>query len=136
MGVRIDNPDGLSGPLGAYSHVSRATAAELVFVAGQVAIDAEGNLVGKRDFRRQVEAVFENLRIALSSQDCGFADVARFATYLVHSQDVPLFHEVRTDLFAEIYPDGHFPPNTLLIVDRLVSEDFLVEIEAIAAVPA
>ena len=107
-----------------------------MFIAGQLALDAGGNLVGKGDLSAQVEAVFDNLRLALESQGCGFADIARFTTYLVRSQDIAAFREVRTELFRKIYPDGGFPPNTLLVVDRLVSEDFLVEIEAIAAVPA
>jgi enamine deaminase RidA (YjgF/YER057c/UK114 family) len=54
--------------------------------------------------------------------------------YLVSLQYIAAFREVRTELFRKIYPDGGFPPNTLVVVDRLVSEDFLVEIEAIAAV--
>ncbi len=136
MGVRVENPVTLPAPAGCYSHLSRVGASELVFVAGQVAFDAGGNLVGKGDFRAQVEAVFDNLRLALESQGCGFADVARFTTYIVQSQDIAAFHDIRTELFRRIYPDGAFPPNTLVVADRLVSEDFLVEIEAVAAVPA
>jgi enamine deaminase RidA (YjgF/YER057c/UK114 family) len=136
MAVHVDNPVTLPAPAGRYSHLSRVRAGELVFVAGQVPLDAGGDLVGKGDFSAQVEAVFDNLRLALESQGCGFADVARFTTYLVRMQDIAAFREVRTELFRKIYPDGGFPPNTLLVVDRLVSEDFLVEIEAIAAVPA
>lgn len=136
MGVHVDNPVTLPAPAGRYSHVSRVRAGELVFVAGQLPLDGGGNVVGKDDFSAQVKAVFDNLRLALESQGCGFADVARFTTYLVDSQDIAAFREVRTELFRKIYPDGGFPPNTLLVVDRLVSEDFLVEIEAIAAVPA
>jgi enamine deaminase RidA (YjgF/YER057c/UK114 family) len=136
MGVHLENPVTLAAPAGRYSHVSRVRAGELVFIAGQLALDAGGNLVGKGDFSAQVKAVFDNLRLALESQSCGFADVARFTTYLVHSQDIATFRDMRTELFQEIYPDDGFPPNTLLVVDRLVSEDFLIEIEAIAAVPA
>jgi enamine deaminase RidA (YjgF/YER057c/UK114 family) len=77
----------------------------------------------------------KRLRFALESQGCGFSDVARFTTYLVHSQDIEAFREVRAELFAEMYPVGDYPPNTLLVMDRLVSEDFLVEIDAVAAVP-
>lgn len=135
MGVHVDNPVTLHAPAGRYSHLSRVGAGELVFVAGQVPLDAGGNLVGKGDFSAQVQAVFDNLWLALESQGCGFADVARFTTYIVHSQNIAAFREVRTELFQRIYPDGGFPPNTLVVVDQLVSEDFLVEIEAIAAVP-
>jgi enamine deaminase RidA (YjgF/YER057c/UK114 family) len=136
MGVQVENPVTLPAPAGRYSHLSRVRADELVFIAGQLALDAGGKLVGRGDLSAQVEAVFDNLRLALESQGCGFADIARFTSYLVRSQDIAEFREVRTELFRKIYPDGGFPPNTLLVVDRLVSENFLVEIEAIAAVPA
>jgi enamine deaminase RidA (YjgF/YER057c/UK114 family) len=135
MAVRVDNPTTLPAPGGRYSHVSRVSAGELLFIAGQVALDADGNLVGEGDFKAQVEATFQNLRLALESQGCGFADVARFTTYLVHSQDITTFHEVRMELFQTLYPEGRPPPNTLVIIDRLVSEDLLIEIEAIAAIP-
>jgi len=54
--------------------------------------------------------------------------------YLVHSQDIEAFMTVRKEFFARIYPGGQYPPNTLLMVDRLVGEQFLIEIEAMAAV--
>jgi enamine deaminase RidA (YjgF/YER057c/UK114 family) len=135
MAPKVGNPDQLAPPMGRYSHVSRVSAGELVFVAGQVAIDASGAVVGKGDFVAQVRQAFDNVRIALESEGCGFDDVARFTTYLVHSQDIQTFHQLRTEIFANVYPEGAYPPNTLLIVDRLVSESFLIEIEAIAAVP-
>jgi enamine deaminase RidA (YjgF/YER057c/UK114 family) len=135
MAPKVGNPDRLAPPVGRYSHVSRVAARELVFVSGQVATDASGALVGKADFGAQVRQAFENVRIALESEGCGLRDVARFTTYLVHSQDIQTFHDVRTEIFAEVYPEGAYPPNTLLVVDRLVSESFLIEIEAIAAVP-
>ena len=134
MVVRVENPKTLPAPVGRYSNVSRVSVGELIFIAGQVALDADGNLVGTGDFAAQVEKVLENLGLALESQGCVFADVARFTTYLVDSQDVTTFQDVRTGLFEGLYPDGKFPPNTLVIVDRLVSENFLVEIEAIAAI--
>ena len=62
MGVHVDNPVTLPAPAGKYSHVSRVSAGELVFVAGQLALDAGGNLVGKGDIWAQVKGVFDNLR--------------------------------------------------------------------------
>jgi len=78
--------------------------------------------------------VFDNLGRALESEGLGFAGVTKFTTYLVHSQDIEGFMAVRKELFARIYPGGQYPPNTLLMVDRLVGEQFLIEVEAIAAV--
>src|ERR1700740_1546072 len=133
-GVKYNNPSSLPKPLGAYSHIARAKAHELVFIAGQVAVNEGGELVGKGDFAAQMRQVFDNLGRALGSEGLDFANVTKFTTYLVHSQDIEEFMAVRKELFARIYPGGQYPPNTLLMVDRLVGEQFLIEVEAIAAV--
>ena len=132
--VKYKNPTGLAKPLGAYSHVARARTSELVFIAGQVAVNEVGELVGKGDFGAQMRQVFDNLGRALLSEGLGYADVTKFTTFLVHSQDIEGFMTVRKELFPKLYPSGQYPPNTLLVVDRLVGEHFLIEVEAIAAV--
>ena len=86
--VRISNPDTLAKPAGAYSHVARASAGELLFIAGQVAVDAGGKMVGVDDFEAQAEQVFANLRAALRSEGADFRDVVQFTTYLVDSRDI------------------------------------------------
>ncbi len=126
-------PEGLGTPIGQYSHVSRVSAGELVFVAGQVAVDEDGGLVGDGDFEAQMRQVFVNLERALAAAGGGLRNVAKFTTYLTHAEHLKEFYRVRRDLFASLYPDGNYPTNTLLVVDRLVSPDFLLEIEAIAA---
>jgi enamine deaminase RidA (YjgF/YER057c/UK114 family) len=60
-------------------------------------------------------------------------NIVQFTTYLVHSQDVAKFMAYRLREFPRLFPDGAYPPNTLLMVDRLVQEPFLVEVQAIAA---
>ena len=132
--VKYNNPAGLPEPLGAYSHVSRAKASELVFIAGQLAVNEAGELVGKGDFGAQMRQVFDNLGRALRSEGLSFANVTKFTTFLVHSQDIEGFMAVREEIFAKIYPGAKYPPNTLLMIDRLVGEQFLIEVEAIAAV--
>lgn len=92
------------------------------------------NTVGKGDFGAQMRQVFDNLGRALLSEGLGYADVTKFTTFLVHSQDIEGFMTVRKELFPKLYPSGQYPPNTLLVVDRLVGEHFLIEVEAIAAV--
>jgi enamine deaminase RidA (YjgF/YER057c/UK114 family) len=134
MGVKYNNPSSLAKPLGAYSHVAKARGFELLFIAGQLAIGEAGELVGKGDFAAQTRQVFINLGRALEAEGLGFDSVAKFTTYLVHSQDLETFMVIRKELFAKIYPGGQYPPNTLLMVDRLVGEQFLIEIEAIAVV--
>lgn len=131
--LKFSNPTGLAKPLGAYSHICRVKAADLVFIAGQLAVNEAGELVGKGDFERQMRQVFANLGQALASQRLDFSHVVKFTTYLVHSQHIENFMTVRKALFADLYPSGEYPPNTLLIIDRLVGEPFLIEVEAIAA---
>ena len=68
------------------------------------------------------------------SQGAGWGNVVEFTTYLVHSQDIPEFMAYRTREFPRMFADGAYPPNTLLMIDRLVQEAFLVEVQTVAAV--
>jgi enamine deaminase RidA (YjgF/YER057c/UK114 family) len=125
------NPDGLGKPLGQYSHVTRVKASEFLFIAGQVGVDKDG--AAPPDFDAQCALVFANLGAALASQGASFANVVAFTTYLVHSQDIPKFMQYRTRAFPDLFTGGAYPPNTLLIIDRLVREEFLIEVSAVAA---
>ncbi len=127
------NPPGLGQPLGPYSQVARVKASELVFIAGQVAIDSAGNLVGADDFNAQCAQVFANIAAALAAVGAGWSNVVQFTTYLVHSQDIAKFTAYRGREFPRMFAGGAYPPNTLLIVDRLVQEPLLIEVQAIAA---
>jgi 2-iminobutanoate/2-iminopropanoate deaminase len=118
--------------LGMYSHGMVVPAGELVIVAGQVGADAAGQLVGPGDAAAQTRQTFENVRAVLEAAGCAMADVVRFQTFLTHAADIDAFMGARKELFARYYPDGAYPPNTLLIVSRLVQPDLLVEIEAMA----
>ncbi len=131
--IKIQNPAALGKPLGQYSQVSRVKAAELLFIAGQVATDANGKTVGAGDFDAQCVQVFANIDAALKSQGATFANVVEFTTYLVHSQDIPKFMAYRLREFPRLFPSATYPPNTLLIVDRLVQEPFLIEVQTVAA---
>jgi enamine deaminase RidA (YjgF/YER057c/UK114 family) len=128
----IRQPDGLGVPLGRYSHVSVATGTEIVTVAGQVGITESGELAGDGGLTAQVWQTLRNLRVALESQGTGLCDVFKLTTYLVGADSIPEFMAARTAAYAEFYPDGQYPPNTLLVVARLVEERFVVEIEALA----
>ena len=132
--ITFQNPETLGKPLGQYSHIARVKASEFLFIAGQVATTREGQLVGANDFAAQCAQVFVNLETALQSQGASLANVVEFTTYLVHSQDIPAFMAFRLREFPRLFPSGRYPPNTLLIVDRLVQEGFLVEVHAVAAV--
>jgi enamine deaminase RidA (YjgF/YER057c/UK114 family) len=131
--IAISNPESLGKPLGPYSHIARVKASELVFIAGQVAVDQGGNLVGVDDFDAQCAQTFANLATALQSVGGGWANLVQFTTYLVHSQDIAKFMAYRGREFLRLFPNRAYPPNTLLIVDRLVQEPLLIEIQAVAA---
>ena len=131
--LKYVSPAALGKPLGQYSQIARVRTGEFLFVAGQVATDASGNLVGADDFDAQCQQVFANIGAALSSQGAGWANVVEFTTYLVHSQDVPKFMKFRLREFPKMFASGSYPPNTLLMIDRLVQEVFLIEVRTIAA---
>ncbi|MFP6698432.1 MAG: RidA family protein [Alphaproteobacteria bacterium] len=132
--IKIYNPDTLGTPLGQYSQVTRVKASEFLFIAGSLAVDKDGNSVGIGDFDAQCAQVFGNIEKALAAEGAGWGNVVQFTTYLVHSQDIPNFKTYRLSEFPKIFPNGAYPPNTLLMVDRLVQEEFLVEVQTIAAI--
>ncbi|OGA14089.1 MAG: enodribonuclease L-PSP [Betaproteobacteria bacterium RIFCSPHIGHO2_12_FULL_69_13] len=132
--ITIYNPEGLGKPLGQYSQITRVkNVSEWMFIAGQVATDKAGNIVGADDFDAQCVQVFANIEAALASANAGWRNVVQFTTYLVHSQDIPKFMAYRKREFPRMFPDGKYPPNTLLMIDRLVGEPFLIEVQATAA---
>jgi enamine deaminase RidA (YjgF/YER057c/UK114 family) len=123
--IEIGNVEALGKPLGQYSHMTRVrNAYETLYIAGMV---APGD-----DFDAQCTGVFRQIEAALESAGAGWAKVAQFTTYLVHSQDIPRFMAWRLREFPKMFPDGKYPPNTLLIIDRLVGEQFLIEVQTIA----
>ena len=131
--ITISNPATLAKPMGQYSHITRVKASEFIFIAGQLSASTDGKLVGADDFDAQCVQVFANIEAALKSAGAGWGNVVQFTTYLVHSQDVAKFMQYRLREFPKLFPSGVYPPNTLLMVDRLVQEPFLVEVQTVAA---
>jgi enamine deaminase RidA (YjgF/YER057c/UK114 family) len=123
--IRIYNVEALGKPLGQYSHVARVKAAETLYIAGML---SPGD-----SFEAQCSGVFAQIEKALQSAGAGWGNIAQFTTYLVHSQDIPKFMQWRLREFPRMFPEGKYPPNTLLVIDRLVQEQFLLEVQAIAA---
>ena len=132
--LRIYNPATMAKPLGLYCHVSRVKAGEFLHIAGQVSVDKDGELVGAGDFEAQMRQTYANLRAALESAGAGFGDVVKYTTYLTRREDLDEYRRVRSALYDDIYPNGGYPPNTLLIISALVNDDLLLEIEAVAAI--
>ena len=129
--IKIFNVEALGKPLGQYSQITRVKASEFVFIAGQVGADRDGK-VGE-DFDAQCAQVYANIETALKSVGGSWGNVVEFTTYLVHSQDIPKFMTYRKREFPKFFSNGAYPPNTLLMVDRLVQEPFLVEVQTVAA---
>lgn len=110
-------------------------AGRLVYVAGQVGVNTAGELVGAGDAAAQTRQVLQNIGGVLEAAGAGFSNVVEFTTYVVGRSSVQGFIDGRNQVFPDIFPDGDYPPNTLLVVDGLVREEFLVEIKAVAALP-
>jgi enamine deaminase RidA (YjgF/YER057c/UK114 family) len=107
---------------------------ELVVVAGQVGVRADGGIVGG-DVSSQTRQALENVRAVVEAAGATMRDVVRFQTFLTRADDISGFMKARAEIFPEYFPDGVYPPNTLLVVSRLVHPDLVVEIEAMAVLP-
>lgn len=129
--IQFLNPESMGKPVAPYSNIARVKASEFLFIAGQVGADTSGKVAA--DFEGQCAQVFANIGAALASQGAGFANVVEFTTYLVHSQDIAKLAQYRAREYPRLFPGGHYPTSTLLIVDRLVREEFLIEVSAVAA---
>lgn len=129
--VWYENPEGAAPAQGLYSHVGCVEGGRTVYLAGQLSVGPDGGVVGVGDFDAQFACVFGNMRDVLVGLGLDFHSVIKFTTYLVHSQDIPDFMRLRAARFPEWFGGEIFPPNTLLIIDRLVKEEFLLEVEAI-----
>lgn len=127
--IQRTNPPGLSTPTG-YSHVVSAKGGRTVYVAGQVAFDAKGQLVGRGDLTAQTRQVFANLAVALKAAGATFNDVVKTNYFMLDASQVQVIRDVRSDYFK-----GELPASTLVEVRRLANPDFLIEIEVIAVVP-
>jgi len=120
------NPPGMTQPT-AYSHVVRHD--NLLFMAGQVALDADGNVVGAGDMQAQVRQVLENMRTVLASQGADFSNIVKITIY---TTDIDAYRQ--TGDIREEYWQGIAPASTLVQIERLARPVFLVEIEATAIV--
>jgi 2-iminobutanoate/2-iminopropanoate deaminase len=122
------NPAGLSTPTG-YSHVVSARGGRTIYIAGQVALDAKGQLVGENDLAAQTRQVFANLETALKAAGAGFGDVVKLNTYMRDAAQVQVIRDIRAKYFTK-----ELPASTLVEVSRLANPGFLIEIEVIAVV--
>ena len=112
-------------PTKGYSHVAKA--GNTLYIAGQVAKDLEGNLVGKGDFKTQARQVFTNLKNILEEAEGRIQNIVKMTTFLTHFDYIETYRKVRDEFIQE-----PFPPNTLLIVNSLAMAEYMIEVEAVA----
>jgi enamine deaminase RidA (YjgF/YER057c/UK114 family) len=91
-------------------------------------------MVGVGDIDAQIERCFRNIGLVLESLGGSWKHLAKMTTYVTSPEAIGDFYRVRERLYEELFPDGAYPPNTLLVVSRLVRPEFLVEIEGLAVV--
>jgi enamine deaminase RidA (YjgF/YER057c/UK114 family) len=124
------NPEGISKPFSNYSHVVTAEGAQkLVFCAGQVAVDVDGTVLPPHDFDAQAKMVMANLTTALAAGGAKISDVTKITIYICNPHDVAKARDLLKNYFGD-----HPPGSTLCILRGLANPNFLLEIEAIAAV--
>src|SRR5277367_4401438 len=131
--VWYKNPKGAPAAQGLYSHVSGLEGGSTIYIAGQVGAGADGKTSKK--FGDQVRQVYKNLGDVLKGAGCDYNSVLKFTTYIVGSRNIKVYMTERAVLFPKLFKGDLYPPNTLLIIDRLVKPEFLIEVEAIVAAP-
>jgi len=130
MADAFDAP-GTVKPFGIFSSAAWQPEGKVLHVSGQVAQDATGSVMGKGDIRAQTRQVLENIRTVLASAGGTMDDVARVTVYVTDMSGLAQIHEVRAQYFRRPYP-----ASTLVEVKRLVKPEYLIEIDAVAVIPA
>src|SRR5437773_3103245 len=127
--VKRTNPPALSKPTG-YTHVVEVTGpSKTIYIAGQIAFDKDGTVVGAGDMKAQAEQVFKNLQAALTSAGAKFSDVVKMNTYVTDMDQAPAVREVRARYFGTTTP-----ASTLVQVVKLARPELMIEVEVIAVV--
>lgn len=132
MGSRkiASNPPGVAAPIRPYySNSVKVTAGPLLFVAGQVALDADGRVVGKGDVQAQAVQTLENIRTILAAHGATMDDVVKVTVYVTDMKFLDEIAGIRTRYFPK---DG--PASVIVEVGKLALPELLIEIEAVATV--
>ncbi len=130
-GTQYVNPPGLPQVPG-YSHVVEITKPhKTVYISGQVPFDAQGNMVGEGDLKKQCEQVFHNIDTALKSVGGVFSHVVKLTFFMKNISQIAVVREVRDNYINTRQP----PASSAVEISRLIKDDILIEIEAIAAIP-
>ena len=115
-------------PVANYKIATRMEGGRLLYVAGQVSRDAEGNVLAPGDIRVQAREVFQNLRRVLQAAGGDLSDLLKITTYITRIEDFPAVAAVRSEFFP-----GELPASTLIVVSRLAQPGLVIEVEGMAA---
>jgi enamine deaminase RidA (YjgF/YER057c/UK114 family) len=130
---RLSEPDGVA-PGSGYSHAVTVSG-RLAFVSGQVAVDADGKLVGEGDMRAQASQALRNLHGVLHALGADWDDVVRFGWYVLDVSDLQAIRDARDELIRPVLGDRPNPASTLVQVASLFRPEFLIEVDAVVALP-
>lgn len=116
-------------PVANYKMATRMEGGRLLYIAGQVSRDADGDVLGKGDIRVQAQQVFQNVRNVLQAAGGDLGDLLKITTYITNLDDFPAVAEVRSHFFSNT-----LPASTLIVVSRLAQPELLIEVEGMAAI--
>lgn len=116
-------------PANGYTHVVEVSNSKMVFISGQIALDTDGNLVGKDNMQAQAEQVFRNLQAALAAVGADFSHVVKFTYFVTDISQIAAVRTVRDQYINTTQP----PASSAVEVRKLFRDDLLIEIEAVAA---
>jgi len=128
MEKEIVTLENLCKPLGIYSPAVKVRGNQFLFISGMTARDKNGNIVGKGDVKIQTQQILENMKVILGHLGATFDNIVKVTVFITNMGHLKEIHEIRAKYFKKDYP-----ASTLVEVSRLVHEDMLIEIEAIAA---
>jgi enamine deaminase RidA (YjgF/YER057c/UK114 family) len=129
MNKEFTNPDTLPPPRG-YTHVVGARPGKIVFLSGQVALDAEGKVIGEGDLRAQTETTYSHVGAGLAAVGASFGDLVKITTYVVDL--TPDRRQVIADVRSNYLPRQNPPASTMVGVSALAVPGLLIEVEVVA----
>lgn len=126
------NPDSVARPVAPYSNAALTDARETLYIAGQFPVDKEGNLIGPSDVEAQAQACFDAIGRILEEVEMTWTNVVKFNVFMTRREDRDGFTALRQRIFPRMFQAGDYPISTLIFINGLYNEDYLIEIDATA----